>query len=284
MWIVCHIEVEIADVAEHNAVAIVSHRIRHGVVTPIGHGLPTVDATKLIAQMLVDRCAMAHCRFLPTADAYTFGVGDVGNTSDVVLFNVVGRLKATALHQILHRRRQRPRIARHFVATDMDIGQVDAGTLIHGDNLVDNLLHKPIRAFHRRIEHIVVIALCGGVDRAVVGVVEAIAPSLNGIGCGITAIARTHSRDGCTSVSRRFDFGDYFDADAVGKAQEVDKLVDGDISVGGCRAVGIAVAVIELAQKVGFRACQATSSANVGEFGQPGDLQSPAFVVGQVEV
>ena len=79
MGVVAQVEIEIAHVAEHHGIAVVGNGVGDGVAVPFSHGVPAVDGGEVWEQLLVDVVAMAHCRFLPTADAYTFGVGDVGN-------------------------------------------------------------------------------------------------------------------------------------------------------------------------------------------------------------
>ena len=161
---------------------------------------------------------MAHCRFLPSSDFVAFRCNHIGYAGDEIFFNLVSGCESFLCHQTLHCGRFRPWVFRHFVAAHVDVWQWDAGFTIHQDNLVNNFFHQSVGAFHRRVEHVVVVSLCRLVFRRVVVIPHLeISGSLR-ISVFQIAAACLHRHDCCAGVSRRFDFWYHFHSACIGIA------------------------------------------------------------------
>ena len=161
------------------------------------------------------------------------------------------------------------------------------GVGIHILQLSHHLHQQSVSARLSHIQHIVAKALCRLVAPLVVEVEAAIVISLLLIGVDVFLIAITHRHNGCTRMSRSLYFGYDFHAALVGILQHLHKLASGDVAVGWCLAVvGVTATGIGLHHKSCLVIVERMTFAGtyLGEFGQSGDLQSPAFVVGQVEV
>src|SRR5207248_5248084 len=103
-----------------------------------------------------------------------------------------------------------PHAAWDFVASHMDVAQRHTRLAVHRREVADHPLDEPVRRLEYGVHDLVVVALLGGVHRAVVRIVE---PVLR---------VRLHGLDRGARVTRHLELGDHLDVPRRRVAQDLD--------------------------------------------------------------
>ena len=177
-----------------------------------------------------------------------------------------------------------PYLVGHLVAAKMEERQRRVSLLIHQQHLVDHLLHEGQRGGQSGVHHVVVVALGRGVLGGVVGIGQTIFHGLGRVGLLVFLIACLHRADGSACMAGTFHLGHHADMARLGIAQQVDKLLAGEVAVARRGTIGIVMAVVAGIETVALVVGVATPTTHLREFGQSGYLQSPTFVVAEVEM
>lgn len=165
----------------------------------------------------------------------------------------------------------------------MDGAQRDAGLAVQRGDLADDMLDECEAGLQARIDHVVVVQLRRLVDGAVVEVVEQVFRRVPFAGGLEPMVARLHGLHRRAGMARHFDLGDHVDMARGGVAQDLD-VIGAGVVAGTGRVVRIAAGAVGRLQADTRLGAVAAHRADGSELRQAGDLQPPAFVVGEMEM
>ena len=174
----------------------------------------------------------------------------------------------------------------HFVSAQVKPGLLDARVLIHLVDLADHFVHEMERRGEVDGDDVVFVGL-GGVDVGLVAleVGEQILIGKGGVVVEVVVESCFHALDGGATMSGDVYLGDDIYIMLARVHKDVDEILSCEVSVGGIGGVLVIPSSAVVGQQtVALVGGVAALRANLCQFGDTRNLESPRFVVHQVQV
>src|SRR3712207_732757 len=251
-WGIHEVGIEVSHVAKHDPIAVIGYAIGHRVATPLGHGVPTVNATHMGAEALVGRYAVVKAYFLPSRELHAPLCYHVGHAAVEVLKEVVLAGVTLPAHEVEALGRPHPCALGYLVAAQMNVGEGQSGVGVHLPKLCYDLLHEAISGWQGHVDDIIGIGLGRNVVRRVGRFAQEILLGLGLVGSYILTVAGFHGHDGGPGVAGGLNLGYDLNVALGGVAEQVDESLATVEAVARCRGVGVMVAIVAREETVGL--------------------------------